>query len=180
MCYVTYYVFRHQVKLREKYSQIYQSRGLCNCMPCARTSLLSTFTSTTRRLNQYALSKLKYLPGIIVSLSIAHYPHIYAPSPTQYSTSPCVSKCVAMRRVLWPKRWPISDNASNFHQQCQCWCSERKNYTSSFIKRYVPLPLYLLVINIDVAGSDLLLELCWVFVPQLGSFAVQRRCTTQN
>lgn len=28
--------------------------------------------------------------------------------------SPCVSKCVAMRRVLWPKRWPISDNASNF------------------------------------------------------------------
>lgn len=37
---------------------------------------------------------------------------------------------------------------------------------------------HLLIINVDVAGSDLLLELCRVFVPQLGGFTVQRRRTT--
>lgn len=38
---------------------------------------------------------------------------------------------------------------------------------------------HLLVINVDMAGSDLLLELCGVLVPQLGGFTVQRRRTTQ-
>lgn len=39
---------------------------------------------------------------------------------------------------------------------------------------------HLLVIDIDVTGSDLLLELCRVFVPQLGSFTVQGRRTILN
>jgi hypothetical protein len=41
-------------------------------------------------ISQHAPVNLKSLLGIIVSLSIPHHPHIYAPSPTQYSTSPCV------------------------------------------------------------------------------------------
>lgn len=55
----------------------------------------------------------------------------------------------------------------------------QKLYKLLYKKIRSPTP-HLLVINIDVAGSDLLLELCRVFVPQLGSFTVQGRCTGPN